>query len=280
MSNMVVIKETEVLGTMFKVYGTIEEPLFLAKDIAERIGHSNVGKMVSDAELEDDEFRKEIIEITYSYGNEVRTRNQEVLMLTENGLYEVLMQSRKPIAKAFKKEIKKILKALRLDKIKIVDKTNETTNEIKIDDTVNNLISMLNILMEDNKKKDIMLEKMVNHILENDKTKIETKIKEIKTDDIEEEILNLTEDFLSVKEFCKFINSKGVIPKKIGNHIIHQLFRDNNILNSNNVPTDLAQGYFVDTNETTQLILTKQGMIETYRLAKKDITNTFYQLRR
>ena len=71
-----------------------------------------------------------------------------------------------------------------------------------------------------------------------------------------------------------------MIPKKIGNHIIHQLFRDNNILNSNNVPTDLAQGYFIDTNETTQLILTKQGMIETYRLAKKDITNAFYQLRR
>ena len=276
MSNMAVIKETEVLGRMFKVYGTVEEPLFLAKDIAERIGHSNVGKMVSDAELEDDEFRKENIEITYSYGNEVRTRNQEVLMLTENGLYEVLMQSRKPIAKQFKKEIKKILKALRLNQVELVNITNET----KIDDTINNLMNMINTLIEDNKKKDIMLEKMVNHILENDKTKVKAEIKEIKTDNIEEEILNLTEDFMSVKEFCKFINSKGVIPKKIGNHIIHQLFRDNNILNSNNIPTDLAQGYFIDTNETTQLILTKQGMIETYRLAKKDITNAFYQLRR
>ena len=270
MSNMVVIKETEVLGRMFKVYGTVEEPLFLAKDVAEVIEHSNPRMMLKS--VDEDE---KVVNNVYTLGG-----TQETWFLTEDGLYEVLMQSRKPIAKAFKKEIKKILKALRLDKIKIVDKTNETTNEIKIDDTVNNLISMLNILMEDNKKKDIMLEKMVNHILENDKTKIETKIKEIKTDDIEEEILNLTEDFLSVKEFCKFINSKGVIPKKIGNHIIHQLFRDNNILNSNNVPTDLAQGYFVDTNETTQLILTKQGMIETYRLAKKDITNTFYQLRR
>lgn len=276
MSNIAVIKETEVLGRMFKVYGTVEEPLFLAKDIAERIGHSNVGKMVSDAELEDDEFRKENIEITYSYGNEVRTRNQEVLMLTENGLYEVLMQSRKPIAKQFKKEIKKILKTLRLNQVELVNITNET----KIDDTINNLMSMINTLIEDNKKKDIMLEKMVNHILENDKTKVKAEIKEIKTDNIEGEILNLTEDFMSVKEFCKFINSKGVIPKKIGNHIIHQLFRDNNILNSNNIPTDLAQGYFIDINETTQLILTKQGMLETYRLAKKDITNAFYQLRR
>nr|DAG21402.1 MAG TPA: antirepressor protein [Caudoviricetes sp.] len=34
-------------------------------------------------------------------------------MLTENGLYEVLMQSRKPIAKQFKKEVKEILKTIR-----------------------------------------------------------------------------------------------------------------------------------------------------------------------
>lgn len=34
-------------------------------------------------------------------------------MLTENGLYEVLMQSRKPIAKQFKKGVKAILKEIR-----------------------------------------------------------------------------------------------------------------------------------------------------------------------
>ena len=34
------------------------------------------------------------------------TNNNEYWFLTEGGLYEVLMQSRKPIAKAFKKEVK------------------------------------------------------------------------------------------------------------------------------------------------------------------------------
>lgn len=38
---------------------------------------------------------------------------QESWFLTEDGLYEVLMQSRKPIAKSFKKEVKKILKEIR-----------------------------------------------------------------------------------------------------------------------------------------------------------------------
>ena len=267
-----VIDSREVLGKDFKIYGTIEKPLFLAKDVANWIENSNTSQMVRN--IDEDEKIKAIAPIYNVYNGQYE--NQECLFLTEDGLYEVLFQSRKPIAKAFKKEVKQILKALRLNQIELVN----TTNETKIDDTINNLMNMINTLIEDNKKKDIMLEKMVNHILENDKTKVKAEIKEIKTDNIEEEILNLTEDFMSVKEFCKFINSKGVIPKKIGNHIIHQLFRDNNILNSNNIPTDLAQGYFIDTNETTQLILTKQGMIETYRLAKKDITNAFYQLRR
>ncbi|MBO2536288.1 BRO-N domain-containing protein [Rummeliibacillus suwonensis] len=37
--------------------------------------------------------------------------NQKTWFLTENGLYEVLMQSRKPIAKQFKKQVKEILKS-------------------------------------------------------------------------------------------------------------------------------------------------------------------------
>ena len=40
-------------------------------------------------------------------------RQGETWMLTENGLYEVLMQSRKPIAKSFKKGVKSILKEIR-----------------------------------------------------------------------------------------------------------------------------------------------------------------------
>jgi prophage antirepressor-like protein len=50
--------------------------------------------------------------------NIVRTLggNQEMWFLTEDGLYEVLMQSRKPIAKQFKKKVKKLLKDLRLNR--------------------------------------------------------------------------------------------------------------------------------------------------------------------
>ena len=40
--------------------------------------------------------------------------NPNKWFLTENGLYEVLMQSRKPIAKEFKREVKKILHEIRM----------------------------------------------------------------------------------------------------------------------------------------------------------------------
>ena len=41
-----IIKQQEVLGQDFKVYGTAENPLFLAKDVATWIEHSNSTEML------------------------------------------------------------------------------------------------------------------------------------------------------------------------------------------------------------------------------------------
>ena len=104
MNELQVINEQEVLGKEFRVYGSVDEPLFLAKDVANWIDNKNVSQMLN--VVDDDE--KGIYNV-YTLGG-----NQDVWFLTENGLYEVLMMSRKPIAKAFKKEVKKILKQIRL----------------------------------------------------------------------------------------------------------------------------------------------------------------------
>lgn len=96
-----IIDERELLGKQFKIYGDLENPLFLAKDVANWIDYeiSNVSKMVKN--VDDDE---KII---------TRINNTSATFLTEDGLYEVLMLSKKPIAKEFKKEVKKILKLIR-----------------------------------------------------------------------------------------------------------------------------------------------------------------------
>lgn len=94
----------EVLGKKFTIYGTKEKPLFLAKDVAEWIGHADTTLMVNKVDEE---------EIKLDYILDSSGQRRKATFLTEDGLYEVLMQSRKPIAKAFKKEVKAILKQIR-----------------------------------------------------------------------------------------------------------------------------------------------------------------------
>ena len=105
MNELKVLNEQEILGKQFRVYGTAEEPLFLAKDVAEWIEYdtSSVHKMLANVD-DDEKVRKNVPTLGGT---------QESWCLTENGLYEVLMQSRKPIAKQFKKEVKEILKTIR-----------------------------------------------------------------------------------------------------------------------------------------------------------------------
>lgn len=103
MNELKVLNEQEVLGKQFKVYGTPEEPLFVANDVAEWIEHSNTTEMLRN--IDDDE---KLVSTILRAG-----QGRQVNMLTENGLYEVFMQSRKPIAKEFKKKVKEILKTIR-----------------------------------------------------------------------------------------------------------------------------------------------------------------------
>ena len=101
-----ILKKQNLLGREITVYGTKEEPLFLAKDVAEWIEHNNATLMVNT--VDDDE--KKLDYVIDSSG-----QRRKSIFLTENGLYEVLMQSRKPIAKEYKKAVKHILREIRLN---------------------------------------------------------------------------------------------------------------------------------------------------------------------
>jgi prophage antirepressor-like protein len=105
MSELQIIEQREVLGKDFRIYGDYENPLFLAKDVAEWIEYSesNVSKLV-DLVADNEKVRNNVT----SLGGQ-----QEAWFLTEDGLYEVLMQSRKPIAKQFKSQVKEILRSIR-----------------------------------------------------------------------------------------------------------------------------------------------------------------------
>lgn len=116
-----VIDSEVICNQQVNVYGTRENPLFLAKDVANWLGHSNPSRMLS--KIDDDEritifanleLQKGILTNSYKPSKSSTYAGANYLFLTEYGVYEVLMQSRLPKAKEFKKGVKEILKRIRL----------------------------------------------------------------------------------------------------------------------------------------------------------------------
>lgn len=128
-----VLKQTELLGRQFSVYGTVEEPLFLAKDVAAWIGHANTSKML---EMVDKDDKQKIFcmipNLTKGYKpcESTTYTGANYLFLTEDGVYEVLMQSNLPTAKQFKKGVKQILKEIRTTGAYITTNAEETDEEL------------------------------------------------------------------------------------------------------------------------------------------------------
>ena len=95
-------------GHVLDVHNSVEEPLFLATAVAKLIDYSvgNTWRMLEIIDADE----KLLLQIV---GSGQHQQRRKVWFLTEDGLYEVLMQSRKPVAKQFKSVIKHILKSLR-----------------------------------------------------------------------------------------------------------------------------------------------------------------------
>lgn len=119
------VDTTEILGRRIDLYRSIEDPLFLARDVAEWIDYAKTGKGFRDVSNmlksidPEEKYKTKVLT-----ANNVRIPNLGQLdangktktpfwFLTEDGLYEVCMQSRKPIAKQMKKQIKEYLRNIR-----------------------------------------------------------------------------------------------------------------------------------------------------------------------
>lgn len=89
-------KEISILGTQ-------DDPLFKATDVAELLGLGNVHQSL----LDFDESEK-VLRTSSTRGGE-----QLVTYLTEEGLYKLILRSRKPIAKQFTKWVVNVIKEIR-----------------------------------------------------------------------------------------------------------------------------------------------------------------------
>lgn len=117
-----ILQKQDLLGHEFTIYGTKEEPLFLAKEVADMIDYSKTTKGSRDVNkmlqrLDDDDKCIRRVSVTWDTKNNTylstARQTQDMLFITEDGLYELLMRSTKPIAKQFKKGVKEILKEIR-----------------------------------------------------------------------------------------------------------------------------------------------------------------------
>lgn len=118
MNEVKIINKSTFLDKEIDVWGSVERPLFRANDLMNWLGIKNVTTLIERVDKE------EVLKLNLS------SRSGDTWFLTEDGLYEVLMSSRKPIAKQFKKGVKKILHEIRTKGGYIATNENDSDEDI------------------------------------------------------------------------------------------------------------------------------------------------------
>lgn len=118
MKEIKIINKSTFLDKEIDVWGSAEQPLFRAKDVSDWLNLKNTPEIIK--RIDTEERHK------FNLGR----NGGDTWFLTEDGLYELLMQSRKPIAKQFKKGIKKILHEIRTNGGYIASTDADTPEDI------------------------------------------------------------------------------------------------------------------------------------------------------
>ena len=105
-----VIAEKEMCGKQFRVWGTPEKPLFLAKDVAEWIGYEGRSAAYDMCRILN---KDEKVKCTACLPRGNGYQRNTALFINEKGLYKVTMRSDKPKAQPFQDKVCEILKEIR-----------------------------------------------------------------------------------------------------------------------------------------------------------------------
>ena len=97
--------KAEFYGYAFSIYGSWEEPLFVAGDVAEVLEYDSTSM---------NKMTRKISESEKLLGKIFRAgQNRMVTMFTEKGFYDLMMYSDKPKAQPFREKIKRMLETVR-----------------------------------------------------------------------------------------------------------------------------------------------------------------------
>lgn len=157
------------------VLGTLEEPLFRAKDVCEWLDETNAVQMLK--HIPEDRRSKCIRKIKCMNG----ATSSWVNYLTEFGVYFILMRSRKPKAAEYQYKICEILKSIRLKGYAVSNTITEEQVAKLVTDAKNNvklIEAQGNVIRTDDRLIDAM-EKLID-LYRNERAKIT----EINTEDL------------------------------------------------------------------------------------------------
>ena len=189
------------------------EPWFVGKDVAEVLGYERPTKAVSDR-VEDDDI--DGIPIQDSIG-----RMQNTPIINESGLYSLILSSKLPTAKKFKRWVtNEVLPSIRKHGVYATEMTIEKT--LSDPDYIIQILSAFKKEKEDKEKLQIENSQQketivnLNEQIENDKPKIK----------FAQQIHN-SKDTILVRELAKIISSNGV---NIGERKLYSMLRDDGFL--------------------------------------------------
>jgi prophage antirepressor-like protein len=109
-----------------RVFGTCEEPLFVAKDVAEMLGYNDTDQAIRENVIKDDKLtysqymvnrghlERPPVSVTPVSKTGVFTFQENTILITESGLYSLILRSKLKTAKAFQRWVtKEVLPSIR-----------------------------------------------------------------------------------------------------------------------------------------------------------------------
>ena len=203
MENKIKIFSNEDFGEV-RTLTIDDKPYFVGKDVAEILGYANAPKAIRDHVDDEDKLTERIV---------LSGQNREVIFINESGLYSLILSSKMPNAKKFKRwATSEVLPTIR-----------KTGGYVANDD----LFIQTYLPYADESTKSLFRVTLntinqLNHKIEMDKPKVQ----------FADSVAN-TENLIDIGTLAKLINDKY---KKLGRNKLFVWLRDNGYLRHNNEP--------------------------------------------
>ena len=212
MENNIITKTNDMFGEL-KIVMIDNDPWFVGREVAEKLGYSNPQKAVREHVDDEDKGMNEM----FTPGGK-----QNTIIINESGLYSLILKSKLPEAKQFKRWVtSEVLPSIRKDGGYISISNEMSDEEI--------MAKALVVAQKTIERKNLELQEQKKIILEQ-QPKVEF------YDDVAG-----SKDAVAMKEVAKVLGIKG-----LGRNKLFKFLRDKKILDRNNMPYQeyVDRGYF------------------------------------